>query len=334
MHSLAATDRKIKIHLAPMEGVVNHVFRDLLTQIGGIDRCTTEFIRVTQSELTEKTFYRYCPELKQKGCTPSGVPVFIQLLGSDPPLMAANAYKAANLGAPGIDLNFGCPAPTVNRHDGGATLLKNPSRIFHVVQAVRQAVPTPTPVTAKIRLGYSHKELHLEIAQAVEAGGAQSITVHARTRDEFYRPPAHWEYLASIRESVPIPVTANGDIWSLEDFKKCRSISGCHHFALGRPLISTPDLARQIKNDINEYNDHGHHDAKTKRDQSLRWSDIQKIWIPFFLEKNQSDYGDSFTLCRLKQWLQYLSRTYKEAQVLFNQIKVCHHLTEMRLNQC
>ncbi|MCB0363705.1 MAG: tRNA-dihydrouridine synthase, partial [Bdellovibrionales bacterium] len=122
----------MSIALAPMEGVIDSVMRDLLTSIGGIDQCTTEFIRVTDRELPDHVFYRYCPELKSGGKTPGGIPVFLQLLGSRPEEMAINAQKAVALGAIGIDLNFGCPAKTVNRHDGGASLLKDPQRLFDV----------------------------------------------------------------------------------------------------------------------------------------------------------------------------------------------------------
>ena len=100
-HSPAA-----KILLAPMEGVIDHTMRDLLTRLGGIDRCVTEFLRVSHELLPARVFYRICPELRDGGYTPSGVPVYLQLLGGNPELLAANAARAAQLGAPGIDLNL------------------------------------------------------------------------------------------------------------------------------------------------------------------------------------------------------------------------------------
>ena len=133
------TDRVI---LAPMEGVVDWVMRDVLTRIGGIDLCVTEFIRVTDQLLPTHAIQKDCPELLNASCrTNSGTPVLVQLLGGKPEWMAQNAALAIELGAPGIDINFGCPAKTVNRHDGGAALLKDPRRIFDVVSAVRSAVP-------------------------------------------------------------------------------------------------------------------------------------------------------------------------------------------------
>ncbi|MFN9068874.1 MAG: tRNA-dihydrouridine synthase, partial [Bdellovibrionales bacterium] len=142
------------LKLAPMEGVMDWVFRDLITQIGGVDQVTTEFIRVTKNLHPNKVFFRYAPELHMGSQTRAGTPLFIQLLGGEPEPMAANAHRAAELGAKGIDLNFGCPAKTVNRHDGGASLLRYPDRLHKIAKAVRSAVPQHIPVTAKMRLGF------------------------------------------------------------------------------------------------------------------------------------------------------------------------------------
>ena len=108
--------------LAPMEGVVDHLMRDMLTRVGGYDQCVTEFVRVVDQKLPKKTFYRLCPELHHGGKTPSGVPVRVQLLGQHPQWLAENAETAIELGSPGVDLNFGCPAKTVNKSKGGAVL--------------------------------------------------------------------------------------------------------------------------------------------------------------------------------------------------------------------
>ncbi|MGB0732614.1 MAG: tRNA dihydrouridine synthase, partial [Pontibacterium sp.] len=194
----------MKIALAPMEGLVDPIMRDMLTQIGGIDYCVTEFIRISIRVLPARSFTKLCPELNNGGCTPAGIPVHLQLLGSRPEMMAANAAKAAKLGAPSIDLNFGCPSKGVNANRGGAILLETPNEIYDVVRAVRQAVPQSTPVSAKMRLGYNDKSLVFENAAAIVEAGANFMTVHARTKAEGYRPPAHWEYIAAIKEKVTI----------------------------------------------------------------------------------------------------------------------------------
>jgi len=127
--------------LAPMEGLLDHLLRDTLTRAGGVDRCVSEFIRVTGTLLPERAFLRVVPELANGGRTAAGVPVRAQLLGSDPVCLAENAARLAGLGPAGIDLNFGCPAKVVNRHGGGAALLQDPELLMRIVGAVRRAVP-------------------------------------------------------------------------------------------------------------------------------------------------------------------------------------------------
>lgn len=299
-----------------MEGVVDPVVRELWSAVGGIDYCVTEFIRVTSTLLPDRVFHRYCPELMNGSKTSSGTPVFVQLLGSDLISMGENAHKASELGAFAIDLNFGCPAKTVNRHDGGAALLKNPERVFQVVQSVRRAVPKDKWVTVKVRLGYSDKNYVKEIAQAAEAGGGHWLTVHARTKEEAYRPPAHWEYIALMKDNVNIPVIANGDIWTPQDHARCVEVSGCADTMLGRGLIASPDLAFQIKN------------KKGKR-SFPNWENF----IFDFFQKSREQKGPTFAVARIKQLSKLMARTYPESQLLFESIKKesCDQIIERKI---
>ncbi len=295
-----------RIMLAPMEGVVDAVMREILTDIGGVDLCVTEFIRVTDRLLPQSEFLKDCPELRSGDRTKAGVHVLVQLLGGQPGPLGENAARAVELGAVGIDLNFGCPAKTVNRHDGGATLLKNPSRIFDVVSAVRAAVPAGTPVSAKVRLGFSDKEFHLDIARAAQCSGAAWLTVHARTRDEGYRPPAHWEFIARMREVVgSMPVIANGEMWTPHDVAKAREVSGCRHVMIGRGLLSDPFLARELKGG-----------PKGTWPEAL-------VWFERFV--SLSTHGGvaraPYAAARAKQWLKSLSRRFPEAAAAFETVK-------------
>lgn len=298
-----------RVLLAPMEGQIDCIMRDLFTQLGGFDYCVTEFIRVTSQVLPEKVFLRDCPELDFDCRTPAGTPVFVQLLGSDLEMMAANAARAASLGAYGIDINFGCPAKTVNRHDGGAVLLKSPERVWRIVQAVRAAVPEQQPVTAKIRLGFEDKSLALENAQAAEAGGAHWLTVHARTKLEGYRPPAHWEHIARIREAVTLPVIANGDIWNVKDYQQCRSITGCEDVMIGRGAVKQPDLALQIKHTLNG-----------QEVSRMMWRELLTLIERQFL-MGRLRHHENYGVVRLKQWLRHLGQNYPAANELFADIR-------------
>ncbi|MBL0952318.1 MAG: tRNA-dihydrouridine synthase, partial [Pseudomonas sp.] len=135
----------MQIALAPMEGLVDEILRDVLTRIGGIDWCVTEFIRVSERLLPAATYHKLAPELFNGSRTQAGTPMRVQFLGSDPQCLADNAAFACTLGAPVIDLNFGCPAKTVNKSRGGAVLLKEPELLHAIVREVRRTVPADIP---------------------------------------------------------------------------------------------------------------------------------------------------------------------------------------------
>lgn len=312
------------IQLAPMQGVMDPYLREVYSSLGGYDFMVTEFIRVTQSLLPDKVFYKYSPELKNKGLTTHKTPVYIQLLGSDPQLLSENAHKAAELGAPGIDLNFGCPAKTVNRHRGGSVLLKEPELLYKIAHQIRLTLPHSIPLTGKIRLGYEDKNLFLENAQALEAAGVSWVTVHARTKLEGYQPPAHWEYVRLIRESLKIPVFNNGEIWNLSDYQQACEVSGGPHVALGRGALAHPFLALNLKNPHLPPQD---------------WAQVQKSQIlQNFVHLCHQEVSEAFALSRLKQWLSYLKRSFPEAVDLFEKIKTQKQLSNiikwLRSNDC
>lgn len=311
----------IKLYLAPMEGVTDFVMRDTLTMLGGIDQCTTEFMRVTQHLHPNSVFFRFCPELNTGGKTRTGVPVFIQFLGGHAEPLAANAVRAVELGALGVDLNFGCPAKTVNRHDGGATLLKYTDRIFNIVKTVRASVPTHVPVTAKIRLGFDDPSACLENALAIQQAGASAITVHCRTKTDGYKPPAFWEWIPRIKERVNLPVIANGEIWTGEDFKKCLSVTTCENFMIGRGALRNPFLFSQIKDQL---------ETNTLPDAPTPLS-----LLPGFYQSCESTINGYFATSRTKQWLAQLRFTSENAKSIFDEIKIIKKPADFkeRLNQ-
>lgn len=301
-----------KIFLAPMEGVIDAPFRHLITQLGGVDYCVTEFLRVTDRELPGKSFTKICPELRNEGdlCgkTASGTPVLLQLLGGHPQPLAENAAKGLSLGAPGIDLNFGCPAKTVNRHDGGASLLQYPDRIYKICQAIKSVTPNNKTFSVKIRLGFNDKTLAIENSLAAQEAGADWLTVHARTKKEGYKPPAHWDWIAKIKEQLQIPVVANGDIWSPNDFSKCQAMTGCSQFMIGRGAVAQPNLAAMIKDN----------------QDALAWLDIKdkvKKLFTICLLSEDGNFNEKYAIARTKQWLKLLGRGYPEAEKEFEEIK-------------
>ncbi len=301
----------MRILLAPMEGLLDHLLRDTLTQPAdpaagsGIDACVTEFIRITSTLLPAERFRRVVPELGNEGRTRSGVPVRVQFLGSDPACMAENAARVTTLGALGVDLNFGCPAKLVNRHGGGAALLKDPELMRAIVHAVRRAVPAEVPVTAKMRLGFDTPDVALDCAQALADGGAAEIVVHARTRTDGYRPPAYWEWIARIREHVRIPVIANGEIWNVDDARRCRAVSGCDDIMLGRGAVANPALALMIRGD---------------RDAGYSWTEVREMLLRFWVAVGLQ-MPERHRHGRLKQWLLHLGRHYPQALDQFGRVR-------------
>lgn len=292
-----------RLVLAPMEGLADDILRDVLTRAGGYDWCVTEFIRVSATLLPHSAFTRTSPELRNASRTRAGTPVRLQFLGSDPGLLAANAAHAAKLRPAGIDLNFGCPTPLINRNRGGAALLAEPELLRRIAAAVRAAVPADIPVTAKMRLGITDASQAVDCARALEDGGIQELVVHARTKVDGYRPPARWQAVAAIRETVRIPVIANGEVWTVADFHAIRAATGCDDVMLGRGAVADPLLARRIK-------------AGEVASSPGDWPAVAAMILDFWSQV-QNKVLPSQSPGRLKQWLGLMRRSYPEAGRLF-----------------
>jgi tRNA-dihydrouridine synthase C len=295
-----------------MEGLLDCVLRDILTRVGGVDSCVSEFIRITGTLLPKRAFIRVMPELLNGGKTLAGVPVLGQLLGSDPVSLAENAAQLASLGPAGIDLNFGCPAKLVNRHGGGAMLLDDPELIGRIVSAVRRAVPAHVPVSAKMRLGFNDDSRAEECALAMEAGGADRIVVHGRTKANGYRPPAYWDRIADVRATVKIPIVANGEIWTVADAQRCREISGCADIMIGRGMVVDPGLAWDIRRASGEQSV----PTMTSSRPPVTWPTIAPL-INDFWQLIAPRVAPKHRAGRLKQWLNMLRRRHPEAQSYF-----------------
>jgi tRNA-dihydrouridine synthase C len=252
------------------------------------------------------------------------VPVRPQLLGSDPSCLADNAAVLAGLGPFGVDLNFGCPAKVVNRHGGGAALLEDPELLTRIMLAVRRAVPAHMPVSAKMRLGL-HDDLRAEeCALALEAGGAQELVVHARTKADAYRPPAYWERIADIRAVVKIPVIANGEIWSVQDALRCRELSGCHALMLGRGMVTDPGLALAIaaQGEQGSVRTSGEtaHGVQEPDAPHIAWTTLLPLMADFWqLVRTRLDRKKQAG--RLKQWLNFLRHRYPQAETAYLELR-------------
>lgn len=305
--------------LAPMEGLTDPLMRKVLTSIGQYDWTVSEFIRITQTLLPNHVFYKYVPELQHdgelQGKTIHGTPVHVQLLGSNPTLLAENAVKACALGAMAIDLNFGCPAKTVNNHRGGSVLLTEPETVFAIINNVRKAVPISIAVSAKIRLGYEDTSLTQEIGDAVQSANASWLTIHARTKTQGYKPPAYWELIAPLTERLTLPIIANGEIWTTEQAIRCREQANTPHLMLGRGAVTCPDLVSQIR----DFDNH-------QQSMKLSWQDLLTLQIQFLQGEAKSD---NMLVGRYKQWLGMLTHGYPEAKNLWESAKKIKQIDDM-----
>ncbi|MFI8415474.1 tRNA dihydrouridine(16) synthase DusC [Serratia sp. NPDC078593] len=295
----------MRVLLAPMEGVLDSLVRELLTEVNDYDLCITEFLRVVDQLLPVKSFYRLCPELHHASRTPSGTLVRVQLLGQHPQWLAENAARAVELGSYGVDLNCGCPSKTVNGSGGGATLLKDPELIYQGAKAMRAAVPAELPVTVKVRLGWDSLQHSIEIADAVAQAGATELAVHGRTKEDGYKADRiNWAAIGEIRQRLAIPVIANGEIWDYANAQQCMQTTGCDAVMLGRGALNIPNLSRVIK-----YNE-----------PRMPWPDVVKLLQKYVQLEKLGDTG-LYHVARIKQWLGYLRKEYAEASVLFAEIR-------------
>jgi len=306
----------VRLLLAPMEGVADFVLRDVLTAIGGYDLAVSEFVRVSGTLLPRRMFERICPEILAGSRTAAGTPVAVQLLGSDPVLLAENAARLAALSPHGIDLNFGCPAKVVNRHGGGAMLLDRPRLLHDIAAAVRAAVPPGLTFSAKMRLGIDDTARALDCARALADGGAPELVVHARTKSDGYRAPAHWEWVARIREAVAVPVIANGEVWSVRDWARCREVSAAEDVMIGRGAVSDPWLARRIRGERGT--------ATDERD----WVELHPHLLRYW-EGVQGRAAPVHACGRLKLWLGMLRRNYPAAGRLHEAVRRVVHPSRM-----
>ena len=298
-----------------MEGLADPLMRNVLTAIGGYDWGICEFVRVTESVLPNRTFLRTCPELHHGSRTDSGTPMRVQLLGSDPHFMAANARRLVKHRPAGVDINFGCPAPTVFRHRGGSALLGEPDLLNAIVSAVRAEVPADIPFTAKMRLGIADSTLAVDCAQAIEAAGADELIVHGRTKVDGYRPPARWHLIDRVRAAVGIPIIANGEVWTVADFRQCQAESGCADVMLGRGALADPLLPLKVRGEIGD-------------DLRDGWQTLVP-WVAVFWHGVRERVLPRHAGGRLKQWLMLLRRHYPEAEALYQRLRPVREAEEI-----
>jgi tRNA-dihydrouridine synthase C len=317
LSSVVGSNGPRTLALAPMDGVTDHVYRDLLTARArphALSFAVSEFIRVTDRPIPVRVIERACPEVKRGGITRAGTPVLVQLLGGQPEPLAETARTAIAAGACGIDLNFGCPAKLVNRHDGGASLLKAPERIEKIVARVREAVPADRPVSVKVRLGWDSHDDVTRIALAAERGGATWLTVHGRTKCEMYGPPADWIAIGSARRALAIVTVANGDLNTESALEQCREESGCGAFMLGRGPMGRPSLLC----------------GDETMDAGTEERFLANMLLEYLELLAAAGHTERLPVERVKQWLSLGAKVNSDVRPLFESVKRLSTVTELK----
>jgi tRNA-dihydrouridine synthase B len=240
MNNLNIGGVSLKSHavLAPMAGVSDRAYRELCVRFGAA-YCVSEMVSSKALSFNSKK----SEELME--ISDLERPCGIQIFGDDPKCMADAAKHALENKPDIIDINMGCPAPKISSNGSGSALMKNPRLCGEIVKAVTAV--TDIPVTVKIRKGWDDDSVNaVEVAKICESAGAAAITVHGRTRQQYYKPPVDYGIIKAVRESVSVPVIANGDIDSAEKAKQVMDITGCDLVMIGRATLGNPWIFSQI----------------------------------------------------------------------------------------
>ena len=227
------------IFLAPMAGVTDSAFRRICRRYG-CGLVYTEMVSAKALYYGDKKTARKLSVHEEEN------PFAVQIFGKEPEIMAQIAPEAVRTGASILDINMGCPAPKIVKNGEGSALMQDAGLVYQIVSAVART--SPVPVTVKIRKGFDEAHCNaVEIAKAAQEGGAAAVTVHGRTREQYYSGRADWDIVGEVKVALRIPVIGNGDVFSAQDALDMFAYTGCDGVMIGRGAQGNPFLFRQIQ---------------------------------------------------------------------------------------
>ena len=227
------------VFLAPMAGVTDTAYR-IIAHDMGCPLCYAEMVS------SQGIHFKNERTLSMLASEPAERPLAMQIFAATPEMAAEAAAYVEELGTADIlDFNMGCPAPKIVKNGEGSALMRDPERATAILTAVRKAVKMPLSV--KMRIGWDESSINVvDLAKRAEAAGVDAITVHGRTREQFYRGHADWEKIGEVRRAVSIPVIANGDVRTYDDLDRIREVTGCEAVMVGRAAQGNPWIFRQL----------------------------------------------------------------------------------------
>lgn len=299
---------EMPLALAPMVGLSHSGLRSLLQEQGGVGLLFTEMLAA-----------RRLPH-ENGACSPMLVrssvesPLIYQIFLAEPGAVKPAADKLEQLGADGIDLNLGCPAPQLRRSGSGGFLAEDRLLVEKIVVALRKA--TSLPLSAKIRLGRELDRAKLAaFSRMLEESGVDLITVHARLHGEKFCRPPRWQWVGYVKEAVSVPVLANGGIFSVEDARRCLAISGANGLMLGRGAVENPWLFLEIASSL--------YGLDLPQDVIAR----DRLFLRFvaLLEER---FPPERRLGRLKQFTHYFARPFTFGHQLASWVQTSNNMEE------
>ena len=309
--------------LAPMAGVADRAFRELCVEFGA-GYCVSEMVS------SKGIAYHSQKSAQLMVISDAERPCAVQIFGTEPETMAEAAKFAMQYKPEVIDINMGCPAPKIAGGGSGAALMRDPELCGRIVQAVSRSVDVP--VTVKMRSGFDEEHINaVEVAKIVEKNGALAVTVHGRTKKQFYAPPVNYDIIREVKRELSIPVIGNGDVCDAKSAQYVMEYTGCDYLMVGRGALGNPWVFREI----NEFFDKGIISSPPSLDEKCdvllrhisRVVDYKGEYVGMReARKHTAYYLKGFKNAAKLRNLAFSMETLEDLQNLINEIKICNPL--------
>lgn len=303
------------IFLAPMEGITDHIYRDLAMKYTQMDIICTEFIRLSGNRFTPG-------QIKDEIKLYDNATLSVQLMGDDPSLFASTIPYIEEKGVKIIDLNLGCPSPRVNRKGCGVAMLTNLKLLQDVVSSMRKSINGT--FSCKMRAGWENEDSALEITNILENEGVDFITVHPRTKMQRYKGHSNWDLIKDIKQTRSVPIIGNGDIFTSLDAEKMIAHTNCDGIMMGRGVLRDPFL-------INKINNHLSIDTERTKANEATAFDTQaykQFYFEYIEKCREHDRHEGAILGKLKEHFSNFTKLLEDRETIWGTLKLTSSLDQ------